>query len=93
MSVASFNSGHAIYFHFLMKLPSSGSLDNTAKIWNLQRGEMRQTVEFAENVGFVRFCHDDKWIAASCWKKEVFIVDIDIGTTICKLRSGKSKDQ
>ena len=68
-------------------------MDNTAKIWNLQRGEMRQTVEFAENVGFVRFCHDDKWIAASCWKREVFIVDIDIGTTISKLRSGKSKDQ
>ncbi len=70
-----------------------GSYDNTAKIWDIKTGEMMQSVEFPENVGFVRFCHDTNWLAVSCWAKQLYIVDVDIGTILYEFRGGKGKDQ
>ena len=69
-----------------------GSHDNTVKLWDIKTGEMTQAVDFEENVGYVCFCGEDEKIVVSCWKLQMFVVDVDKGTVELSMTGATTND-
>lgn len=67
----------------------AGSHDNSAKVWEIRTGHMLMSVDLPENVGQVRFCHGNRWLAVSAWTKLLYVVDVDTGTIIHQRSGGK----
>ena len=61
-------------------------------MWDIKSGEMLQSVDFPENVGDVRFCNEDQWLAVSCWRKQLYVIHADIGTIIHQKVAPKGPD-
>jgi len=65
----------ALDFHPDKRFLASGSIDDTVRIWDIQKGEMVTLLELNEDLISVRFSDDGKWFAAlsadnkiSVWK-------------------------
>ena len=63
------------------------------KLWDVNTGDMMQSVEVGEEVGHMLFITDDQQLLASCHNKIVFLVDVDIGIVLREFRGLSGADE
>ena len=64
-----------------------GSLDKTTKVWKISSGELLQSFDLPSEVGYIRFCNEDTWLAVSCHNKIVQVIDVTNGSVLHELQA------